>query len=360
MRQNSNRRSKKTGLPPGSPVYIGSKQAQDTKITIIGYDENSCDIRESANLEDCLATKNKFKTNWISISGLSDAKTITTLCNQFGLHPLVVEDIFNTHERPKIDIFNDYIFITLRSYSYNQEQCAPISEQISIILGKNFVFTIQEVSNNTFNPIKERLQVLQSLIHSKGTDYLAYVLIDVVVDNYFEIIERIGDEIECLEEKVAENPDKNIIKDMHEVKREIIYLRKSVWPMREVISGLQNHVGTLIKSETLLYLKDIYEHTVQIIDTVETYRDFLASILDIYLSSVSNKMNEVMKVLTVFAAIFIPLTFITGIYGMNFNTAAGHLSMPELNWKYGYLSVWGIMITVTLGMLVFFKRKRWW
>lgn len=360
MRKKYRLRSRKAGLPPGSPVYVGEQQANDTKITVIGYDENSVDITEHANVEACLAAIDKFKITWIHIAGLRDITTITDVCKAYGAHLLVIEDILNTQQRPKLDVLQDYIFVSLRSYFYNEKEGSFASEQVSVIIGNSFVISIQEAHNDIFSPIKARLKASQLAIHKKGMDYLAYVLIDVAVDGYFKVAEVIGDEIEGLEEKVIHNPDNQIVSEMHDIKRQLIYLRKSLWPLRDVISGLQSRASAFITNETALYLRDVYDHTVQLIDTVETYRDFLSSILDIYLSSVSNKLNEVMKVLTTFASIFIPLGFIVGIYGMNFNTGAGPLSMPELNWRYGYISVWVVMIIVTVGMLVFFKKKKWW
>lgn len=363
MHKNINSRSKKTGLPPGSPIYIGKQVAQDTKINIIGYDVNNINIIESASVEECLAAKDKFNVLWIDIAGLGNMDMIARIGESFGLHPLVIEDVFNTQQRPKIDFFDNYIFLTARSYTNDpQENRHFISQQISLILGKNLVITIREDSSNIFSAIKERLQVAQNIIRKKGADYLLHALIDMVVDRYFEVVETIGDNIGELEDRLTNNPDAKIVKEIHTAKREIIFLRKSIWPLREVISGLQHHIDSdsLITRDTALYLKDIYDHTIQIMDTVETYRDFLASMLDVYLSSVSNKLNEVMKVLTIFASIFIPLTFISSLYGMNFNTSTSPFNMPELNWRYGYLFVWGIMVVVSIVMLIFFKRKKWW
>jgi magnesium transporter len=239
-------------------------------------------------------------------------------------------------------------------------ECRRInSEQISFILGKNLVITIREDSNDIFGAIKTRLQAPQNFIRKKGADYLVHALIDVIVDGYFNIVEVMGDKIEALEEKVTATPDPKIVKEIHAAKREMIYLRKSIWPLREVISGLQHHTDGLIENETVVYLKDVYDHTIQIIDTVETYRDFLAGMLEVYLSSISNRLNEVMKVLTVFAAIFIPLTFVTSLFGMNFDRSSPY-NMPELGWRYGYIYALCLMLIVVVIMLIFFKRKKWW
>ena len=361
MHNNINLRSKKTGLPPGSPIYIGQQNAQDTKINIVNYDSSNINTISEANIDQCLAAKENPGVLWIDIAGLRDINKITDIAKNFGLHPLVIEDIFNTQQRPKVDFFDNYIFLTVRAYlTNNQENKHFSSQQISFILGKNLVITIRENSSDIFFAIEERLQVVQSIIRKKGADYLLHALLDVIVDGYFAVVEMLGDNIGLLEDKITINQDIQIVKEIHATKREMIFLRKSIWPLREVINGLQHGTDNLITMETVMYLKDVYDHTIQIIDTIETYRDFLASILDVYLSSVSNKLNEVMKVLAVFASIFIPLTFITSIYGMNFNTVNSPFNMPELNWRYGYLFVWGIMIAASIGMLIFFKKKKWW
>lgn len=359
MKQGFFHRSQKKGLPAGSLIYIGNKQPQETKFSIINYGENYADIKESTTIEECLKPRKKNTITWINVTGLNDTKNIALLCENYGVNSLVIEDIFNTEQHPKVDFTEEYIFLILKSYNYNLQQKNFGLEQVSIIVGKDFVLTIQETSNNVFGSIKDRIKILQTPIHSKGADYLAYALIDVIVDGYFEVAEEIGNEIEVLEEKITGNPDNKIVKEMHGIKRELIYLRKSVWPLRDIINSLHHGAGNLIKNETFPYLKDVYDHTIQIIDTVETYRDFLASILDIYLSSVSYRLNEVMKVLTIFASIFIPLTFITSLYGMNFNTSISHFNMPELSWRYGYLFVLGILFAVAITMLIFFKRKKW-
>jgi magnesium transporter len=359
MRGSPRLKGKKSNLPFNKKRYVYVQPAKETKIVIIGYDEHNLDVKQAVNVAECVAAKDKFKNTWIDISGITDVEAITSICEQYDLHPLVIKDIFNVEERPKIDIFDDYSFIAMRAYYHNLDGSFS-SEQISIILGRNFLITISESDNNLFGAIKERLTVEHNVIRSKGTDYLAQALIDVVVDKYYKVVEAIGDDIEAIDEDLMKSPDPKVVRAIHTLKREVILVRKSIWPLREIISGLQHNVGGMIQSDTVLYLKDVYDHTIQIMDTIETNRDFLSGMMDIYLSSVSNRMNEVMKVLTVFAAIFIPLTFITSIYGMNFNTAAGPFSMPELNWRYGYLLVWGVMIVLTVGMLVYFKRKKWW
>jgi magnesium transporter len=229
-----------------------------------------------------------------------------------------------------------------------------------VIFGKDFVITIQEKDTPVFKSIIERLQNQQSLFRAKSADHLAYAVLDVTVDSYFRIIEELGEQVETLEERLIQKPESTLINDINGLKREVIYLRRAVWPLREIVNKLQLKISNLIHDETLPYLRDVYDHVIQVIDDVEIYRDLLAGMLDLYMSSISNRMNEVMKVLTVFASIFIPLTFFTGLYGMNFNPTVSHFNMPELDWKYGYFYALGLMLSVVIVMLIYFKRKKWW
>jgi magnesium transporter len=266
---------------------------------------------------------------------------------------LVLEDILDTTQRPKMEDFESYIYFALKMLYQPEKNSEIIVEQISLILGNNFVISFQESEGDVFNPIRDRIRSNKGRIRKMGSDYLAYALIDAIVDNYFVILEKIGDKIESIENKLIEDPSPENLQTIHYLKREMIFLRKSVWPLREVISVMQRSETELICKSTEIFLRDVYDHTIQVIDTIETYRDMISGMLDIYMSSVSNKMNEVMKVLTIFAAIFIPLTFIAGIYGMNFEF------MPELHWEYGYLMVWIIIFVVGLSMIVYFRRKNW-
>jgi magnesium transporter len=278
---------------------------------------------------------------------------IEKIGEQFGLHPLVLEDILHTGQRPKMDEFDDYISIITRMLSYNEETNQVESEQFSLILGPNYVISFQERVGDIFNAVRERLRQKKGRLRTRGPDYLAYALIDAIVDHYFFVIEKIGEEIEFLEEELIVDPGPETLQTIHNLKRELIFLRKSVWPLREMISGLERGESPLIQDRTTIFLRDVYDHTIQIIDTIETYRDMVSGMLDVYLSSVSNRMNEVMKVLTVIATLFIPLTFIAGIYGMNFKF------MPELEWHWGYPLVWAIMIVIGVLMLFYFKKNRW-
>jgi magnesium transporter len=344
--------SKKTGLPPGALVHIGEKRVEKVKITIVDYDETHFQEKEAKTIEECLALKDKPTVMWINVDGLHQVEILEQLGDCLGVHPLVLEDILNTGQRPKIEDFGDYIFVVLKML-YDDKSNGIATEQISLILGPNFVVSFQEREGDVFNPIRERIRRVRGRIRKMGADYLAYTLLDSIVDSYFIVLEKLGEKIELLEEELVTNPTTETLQTIHDLKTEMVFLRKSVWPLREIISGLERGESALIQESTGIYLKDVYDHTIQVIDTVETFRDMVSGMLDIYLSSVSNRMNEVMKVLTIIATIFIPLTFIAGIYGMNFQY------MPELGWRWGYLMVWLVMLVIGALMLVYFRRRRW-
>jgi magnesium transporter len=347
------RRSKKSGLPPGTLVHIGEKKAERVKISIVDYDETQFQEKEAKTVEECFPFKDKPTVTWINIDGLHDVEIIEKIGKHFGLHPLLLEDILNTEQRPKMEDFESYIFIVLKMLYYEEEAHEIEAEQVSLILGSNFVLSFQEREGDVFKVIRDRIRNGKGRIRKAGADYLAYALVDAIVDHYFVILEKLGEKIESIEEELVTNPTPETLQTIHHLKREMIFLRKSVWPLREVISVLERGESTLIQESTGIYLRDLYDHTIQVIDSIETFRDMVSGMLDIYLSSISNKMNEVMKVLTIIATIFIPLTFIAGIYGMNFQY------MPELGWRWGYPLVWLVMSAILITMLVYFKRKKW-
>lgn len=347
------RRSKKAGLPPGTLVHIGEKKTGSVKVTLIDYDPKNIIEREVKDLSECMRLKKSKNVSWINIDGLHDTEKIQKIGEGFGLHPLLLEDIVNTDQRPKMEDYEDYIFIVMKMLQYEEKLRTVRAEQVSLVLGKNYLISFQENQGDVFEGIRQRLRNKKGRMRSLGTDFLAYSIIDAVVDNYFMILERIGEEIEDLEEEVVKNPTPKTIQALHGLKREMVFLRRSVWPLREVISSLQRTGSKLMKKSTSLYLRDVYDHTIQVIDTIETDRDILSGMLDIYLSSISNRLNEIMKVLTIIGTIFIPLTFITGLYGMNFRY------MPELEHPFGYPAVLVIMLLVFALMLAYFKRKRW-
>jgi len=347
------KRSKKAGFPPGTLVHIGEKKTEEPKITIIDYDETHFEEREIKTIEECFVYKEKPTVTWINVDGLHQIEILEKLGDGFGLHPLVLEDILNTDQRPKMEDYGEYLYIVLKMLEGNDPSSEMAAEQISLILGPNFVISFQEKGGDVFNPVRERIRTGAGRIRKMGADYLAYTLLDSIVDNYFVVLEKLGEKIEFLEEKLIAQPTSQTLQIIHHLKREMIFLRKGVWPLREVISGLERGESSLIKQNTVVYLRDVYDHTIQVIDTIETFRDMVSGMLDIYLSSVSNRLNAVMKVLTIIATIFMPLTFLAGVYGMNFKY------MPELEWRWGYPLILIMMLIIGVFMLFYFKKKKW-
>lgn len=343
----------KIGLPPGTPFYIGDRGEEEVKITVLDYDESQIQETEVKDVEECFPFKETSTVTWINMDGIHKVENIEKIGNHFGVHSLVQEDIVHTEQRPKVEEFEDHIYIVLKMIAYDEENKRTQSEQVSLILGPNYVISFQERQGDIFDSIRERIRNSKGRIRKMGADYLAYTLLDTVVDHYFLVLEKFGERIIELEDELVSNPRPEDLQEIHRLKREMIFLRKSVWPLREVISNLEKTETSLIVQSTQIYLRDVYDHTIQIIDTVETYRDMLSGMHDTYLSSISNRMNEIMKVLTIIATIFIPLTFIAGIYGMNFKF------MPELGWKWAYFVVWGVIIGVALVMIFYFRRKKW-
>jgi magnesium transporter len=345
--------AEKAGRPPGTLIHVGERKTDRARVTVIDYDELSVNEHELDDIEECFPFKDTATVTWINVDGVHDTDVIQKLGDCYGIHALVLEDVVNTSQRPKLEEFDDYVFLVLKMLLLNKEERRPEFEQVSIILGPNFVISFQEREGDVFEKVRERIRSGKGRIRSGGADYLAYALVDSIVDGYFVVLETFGEYIEALEEELVADPDRKTLQKLNDMKRETIFLRKSIWPLREVISALQREESVLVEDSTRVYLRDVYDHTIQVIDTVETFRDILTGMLDIYLSSVSNRMNEVMKVLTVIATIFIPLTFIAGVYGMNFRF------MPELGWRWGYPITWLIMVVIGVLMVVFFKRKKW-
>jgi len=351
--------SKSRGLPPGALIHIGEKKTDKVKISVMDYSIGKFNEMEIKKVEDCFSLKRKPSISWINVDGLHEVDLIEKLGKSFDIHPLVLEDILNTDQRPKMEDFEKYIFFALKMLYIDEKTHEIHSEQVSLILGNNFVISFQEAVGDVFDSLRERIRGSKGRIRKMGADYLAYSLIDAIVDNYYVILEKIGEKIENMQEDIIKNPDPKTLQHIYKLKRDMIYLRKSVWPLREVLNGLLREESKLIKKSTHIYLRDLYDHTIQVIDTIETYRDMVSGMLDIYMSSISNRMNEVMKVLTIFAAIFIPLTFIAGVYGMNFKTENNPLNMPELGWEYGYIFALGTMVVLVVVLLGYFKHKKW-
>ncbi len=352
------KRSKKAGLPPGTLVHVGEQREAKVRISVIDYDEKTIEERVVENVEDVFSLRDTKTVSWINIDGVHDTDLIQALGDHFGLHPLILEDITSTGQRPKLEDYDDYLYVVVRMLAYDRERNDLSSEQVSVVLAPRAVISFQERPGDVFDMVRKRIRDGKR-IRKLGTDYLAYVLLDSVVDSYFAVLEAVGDHIESLEEELVTDPTQETLARIHALKREMLYLRKSVWPLREVVSGLDRGESPLIKKTTHVYLRDVYDHTIQVIDTIETYRDMVSGMLDTYLSSISNRMNEVMKVLTIIATIFIPLTFIAGVYGMNFNPEASPYNMPELAWYWGYPAVWLVMAVVAVLMLAYFKNKKW-
>ena len=347
------KRSKKAGLPPGTLVHVGREYDGATRISLIDYTEAQFQEKTIENIEDTFPFRDSRSVTWINIDGLHDTATIEKIGNHFRLHPLIQEDIVNTEQRPKMEDFGSYIFIVLRMLNYDEKRQGIKNEQVSLVLGSNFVLSFQEDVGDVWDSLRERIRNNKGHIRKEGADYLAYSLMDAIVDNYFIILEKAGENIEGIEEKLVAAPTKETLPAIYHLKREMLVLRKAVWPLRDVVNTLVHDENPLIKDSTRIYLRDIYDHAIQVIDTIENYRDMISTLVDIYLSSVSNRLNEIMKVLTILSSIFIPLTFIVGIYGMNF------AHMPELNLTWAYPALLVFMAFVALSMVAYFKRKKW-
>jgi len=352
MRSHVKKRSKKAGLEPGSLIHIGKAYVEKSKITLMRYDEASLVEKEINSVAELSKEKDQPGILWINVDGLQDVQLLGEVGVLFGLHPLILEDILNTDQRPKMEDFADYLYVVLKNF-YNHVDEDVHAEQVSIILGKNFVLSFMEKKSDIFEPIREKLRADKGKIRKAGADYLAHQIMDNIVDQYFILLEDIEEKIENLEDDLVKQTTSANLQSIHNLKRKLIFMRKSLWPLRETISSLQRSDSPLIVESNVIFFKDIADHIIAIIDTVDTFSDMLSGMLDIYLSSASMKLNEVMKVLTVIATIFMPLTFLAGVYGMNFE------HMPELKWTWGYFALWGVMLTIAILMLMFFRRKKW-
>lgn len=347
------KRSEKAGLSPGTLVHIGEKKVQKTRIRIMDYDEDQIREKEVTHIEECFPFKDEPTVTWINIDGLHEVDLIEKIGRYFNVHPLILEDIVHTGTRPKIEEFEDFIFIVFKMLYCDETTEEICDEQFSIILGSNFVISFQEREGTVFNPLRERIRTPKSRVRRKGADYLTYALIDTVVDNYFIILEILGDNIEALDEDLFTSMSKETFHAINDMKRKLIALRKASAPLREIINAVQKKEFSLIEENNSIFFKDVYDHVIQIHETIDTNRELVSGLHDIFLTNVNNKMNEIMKTLTITATIFIPLTFIAGIYGMNFKY------MPELEWQWGYFGVWGVIIGVVGFMVYYFKKKDW-
>ncbi|MBI3950280.1 MAG: magnesium/cobalt transporter CorA [Acidobacteria bacterium] len=344
------------GTSPGTLRAHEVRRVEKVTISVIDYNEDTYEERVVSSVEECFVYRDTPTVTWINVTGLHDIEVIQKLGEKFGLHPLALEDVLNTGQRPKLDEYDEHYFIVVRELQW---QDGLQADQISLFLGPKYVITFQELEGDVFDPVRERLRKGKGRIRRMAADYLAYALIDKVVDELFPILEVYGERLEELEDELIERPGRQTLQEIHRIKRDLLALRRTIWPEREVINSLQREESHLIRAETKIYLRDVYDHTVQIVEIIETYRDLAAGMLDVYLSSISNRMNDIMKVLTIIATIFIPLTFIVGVYGMNFNPTSSPWNMPELNWYWGYPAVLAAMAALALFMLLYFRRRGW-
>lgn len=341
------------GKAPGSLIFIGTQKIDSSRIRVIDYDPANLQEIELQSIKDGVPFKDTQTVTWINVDGVHDTEVIKNIGENFGLHPLVMEDIVNTGHRPKMEEYDDYLFFVIKMLRFDREKEMVIGEQLSMVLGKTFLLTFQEQSGDVFDPVRERIRKGRSRIRGTGIDYLAYALLDTIIDNYIQIIERMGEQIEDIEEEILDNPSQELLQRINLYKREMNYIRKSVRPAREFILQLNNLDTDLIYEKTFPFLKDLLDHATQAVEVIDTYREMLTDHLTIYHTGVANKLNEIMKVLTIFSAVFIPLTFIAGIYGTNFEY------LPELHFHYAYFIFWAVLIIVALVMLKFFKRRGW-
>ncbi|MEZ5503447.1 MAG: magnesium/cobalt transporter CorA [Halioglobus sp.] len=345
--------SEKSGLGPGSLVHVGDVHEAGSRITLVDYSADHCQKHAAASLEDILSYRDTASVTWVIVEGLSDLSIIESIGANFDIHPLVLEDILNTHQRPKLEEHESYLFVVLKSLQPDEEEFSVVYEQVSLLVMKNFIFTFKEKADGLLDPLLKRLENSRGRFRSTGADYLMYTILDMIVDLNFDIMDQLEETLTSLEDEIFSNPTPAALGKIHEIKREIIKMRRYISPIRDLLAGILRSESAMVDPTTHIYLRDVHDHVLRIIESLETHRDILSGLTEIYLSTISSKMNEIMKVLTVFASVFIPLTFITGIYGMNFE------SMPELKWAWGYPAVWGVFITTTVALYVYFRKKGW-
>ena len=347
------------GLPPGSGGYFGEIPDRPVEMTLISYDGENLEERRGATLEDFKKARQGGRVCWLNVDGLHDHLVMERLREDFGIHPLVMEDIRNVSHRPKVEYLEDSNFIILKMFYHHPAGGELVSEQVSLIQGFGYVISFQEQREDVFDTLRDRLRSGIGKIRTQGPDYLAYCRADAITDHYFLLLEQMEIQVEALEDELTLSPTEKTLSSIHELKRSLIRIRHAVWPQREVISSLGKDENPLLSPALAPYLRDLYDHTIQVMDTIDGFRDLVSGMIDLYMSSVSNRMNEVMKVLTIISTIFIPLSFIAGVYGMNFDPQASPFNMPELTWRHGYFFALGLMALMVGGMLFFFRRKKW-
>jgi magnesium transporter len=344
--------------PPGtSPgTLVPDPEAPKSVINVMAYGPDVLVERPLTSTREVLEFCHNFPVVWINVDGLGDAQVVADIGAAFGLHRLALEDVLNVHQRAKLESYGDHRFLVARMATRSTQFD---TEQLSLFLGRDFVITFQEEAGDNFGLVRDRIRNAKGLLRTSGPDYLAYALLDAVIDEYFPRLEKLGERLEDLEDDLVLDPQQNLLAEVQDVRRDLLILRRAIWPLREAINALLRDGDPLFKRETRPYLADCYDHTVQIMDLVETYREVGSGLMDIYLSSMSHRMNEVMKVLTIISTIFIPLTFIAGVYGMNFDTSQSKWSMPELRTPYGYVITLGVMLAIAVSLVIFFRRRGW-
>jgi magnesium transporter len=336
------------------------EDALPTEIMLMAYGPNGALTQPIDRMEDCRTIARQHPVSWLDARGLGSEGLLKQLSQSFYLHPLMLEDVVNVPHRPKIDFYDDQILVIMQMVRSKETGTGVASEQVSFVLGRTFLVTFQEEPEwDSFEPVRDRIRRGVGSIRNQGSDYLAYALLDTIVDSFFPVLEAIGDELEALEEEVVDNPSRETIENIHRMRRGLMKLRRYIWPQRSVINSLIRDSEDLVSQEVKLYLQDVYDHIVQVVDIIENYREIASSLMDVYLSAINNRMNEVMKLLTVISSIFIPLTFIAGVYGMNFNPASSPFNMPELDWFWGYIICLGVMALIA-GLQIYFFWKRGW
>jgi len=354
MSESQNKPSSKTGMGPGSLIHVGEVLVSETRMSVIDYSKENVAQSQIYSIEEILRYKDSETVTLVIIEGLANVDIIDSIGKNFGIHQLVLEDILNTHQRPKFEEYDDHLYIVLKCLLSETEKFLVSYEQVSLLVLRNFVFLFKEKTDDLFLPVIQRINNSKSRFRGLGADYLTYAILDTIVDQNFVLIDSLDEAITTLEDSlISSEPTQGTLNTIQKLRREIVSIRRHVSPVRELMTAMLHSESELIDRKTHIYIKDVSDHAIRVIESVELYRDILTGLLDIYLSSVSNKMNEVMKVLTVFASIFIPLTFLAGIYGMNFEY------MPELKWKWAYPMLWAVFIMVPAGLLIYFKRKKW-
>jgi magnesium transporter len=346
--------SDKAGLPPGAIVHVGEVPQHETRIKVVDIGTGNVAENQLNSLHELAQYKDTDSITWVIVEGLRGANLVAELEPVFGIHPLVIEDILNTHQRAKFEEHEHYVFIVMKGLLSDKRQFHVRTEQVSLLLLDKFVFTFKERQDDLLQPILQRIKAGKGRFHSLGPDYLVYTVLDIIIDNLFLLVDTLDEQTNALEDKLlTSKTTQKTLRAIQGLKRELIHVRRNITPMREVLAGMMRSESTLISDKTGIYLRDALDHTIRIVESIESYRDILSSLLEIYVSTISNKMNEIMKVLTVFASIFIPLTFLTGIYGMNFQ------HMPELSWNWAYPALWVLFITIPVVLMIYFKKKRW-